>query len=49
MADDALYYAKDNGRNQTISYKALLDQGKVIVAEPVGNRDVDMFIDEVLF
>jgi len=49
MADDALYYAKDNGRNQTVSYKELLDQGKIIVTEHVDNRDVELFIDEVIF
>ena len=49
MADDALYYAKDNGRNQTVSYKELLDQGKIIMTEHVDNRDVDIFIDEVIF
>jgi len=43
MADDALYYAKENGRNQTVSYKDLLEQGKIIVAEHVKNSDVDLF------
>lgn len=49
MADDALYYAKDNGRNQTVSYKQLLDQGKITVIEHIENSAVDMFIDEVIF
>lgn len=49
MADDALYYAKENGRNQTVSYKELLEQGKVILTKHVDNSDVDMFIDEVIF
>ena len=49
MADDALYYAKENGRNQTVSHKNLLDQGKLIVTKHVDNNDVDMFIDEVIF
>tara|TARA_R110001606_G_scaffold361754_7_gene515327 strand:+ start:244498 stop:245580 length:1083 start_codon:yes stop_codon:yes gene_type:complete len=48
MADNALYYAKNNGRNQTISYKELLGQGKILVTEHVDNRDIDLFIDEVI-
>lgn len=43
MADDALYYAKENGRNQTISYQELLDQGKIIVTKHINNSDVDLF------
>ena len=43
MADDALYYAKKNGRNQTVSYQELLDQGTIIVTEHVDNSDIDLF------
>lgn len=43
MADDALYHAKENGRNQTISYKRLLEQGKIVVTEHVNNSHVDLF------
>jgi two-component system, cell cycle response regulator len=43
MADDALYYAKENGRNQIISYPALLREGKLTAAEHVSNSDVAFF------
>lgn len=43
MADEALYFAKENGRNQTISYKKLLAQGKIVVNEQVNNSHVDLF------
>ncbi|MDO7596534.1 MAG: hypothetical protein MUR51_02430 [Pseudomonadota bacterium] len=45
MADDALYYAKYKGRNQTVSYKELLAQGKIVIAARVKNNHVEMFID----
>jgi two-component system cell cycle response regulator len=45
MADDALYYAKHNGRNQTISYKELLAQGKIVITEHTDNSNADIFID----
>ncbi len=45
MADDALYYAKYNGRNQTISYKELLAQEKIVITEHIDNSNADMFID----
>jgi diguanylate cyclase (GGDEF)-like protein len=45
MADDALYHAKHNGRNQTISYKKLLAQGKIVITEQIDNSHADMFID----
>lgn len=44
MADDALYYAKHNGRNQTVSYKELLAEGKIVITEHIDNN-ADMFID----
>jgi two-component system cell cycle response regulator len=45
MADDALYHAKKNGRNQTVSYKELLNQGKIVVTKHVNNSHVDLFDD----
>jgi two-component system cell cycle response regulator len=43
QADDALYYAKNNGRNQTHSYHQLTKQGLVSVSEQVGTSDVELF------
>ncbi|KKM80092.1 hypothetical protein LCGC14_1343360 [marine sediment metagenome] len=43
MADDALYYAKENGRNQISSYPALVHEGKLKIAEHVSNNDVSFF------
>lgn len=40
-ADKALYYAKENGRNQTVFYEQLIAAGKV--QETKLNNDVDMF------
>lgn len=40
-ADDALYYAKNNGRNQTWSYEALLADGKLTPHEIAG--DIELF------
>lgn len=40
-ADKALYYAKENGRNQTVFFEQLLLDGKV--QEATMNSDVDMF------
>lgn len=40
-ADDALYFAKNNGRNQTWSYEALLADGKIKSHEIVG--DIELF------
>ncbi len=42
-ADDALYYAKNNGRNQTQSYYHLVQQGLLTISEPVGTTDVELF------
>jgi len=43
QADGALYYAKNNGRNQTQSYSRLVEQGLMIVSEQVGSSDVELF------
>ena len=40
-ADKALYYAKENGRNQTVFYEHLLEAGKLQATAM--NSDVDMF------
>ena len=40
-ADKALYYAKENGRNQTVFYEPLIAAGKL--QEASLNSDVDMF------
>jgi len=40
-ADKALYYAKENGRNQTVFYEQLIASGKL--QETTLNSDVDMF------
>jgi diguanylate cyclase (GGDEF)-like protein len=43
QADGALYYAKNNGRNQTQSYYQLVEQGLMIVSEQVDSTDVELF------
>ena len=48
MADSALYYAKENGRNQTVSHQRLLEQGKLTISTYVDNSDVEMFINNVI-
>lgn len=40
-ADKALYYAKENGRNQTVFYEHLIEAGKLQATNL--NSDVDMF------
>ena len=41
-ADEALYVAKENGRNQIASYEAALTAGKVAVRDKPGN-DIELF------
>ena len=41
-ADEALYVAKENGRNQIASYEAALRAGKVAVRDKPDN-DIELF------
>jgi PleD family two-component response regulator len=43
-ADQALYYAKDHGRNQVCYYDELLDQGLLQVGKKA--ESVEFFFDE---
>lgn len=44
QADDALYYAKQNGRDQVHSYRQLLEDGKIAVQQPLAiNNSVELF------
>lgn len=42
-ADEALYYAKQHGRNQVCSYESLVDQNKISAATVAMNVDVELF------
>ena len=42
-ADEALYYAKGNGRNQVHSYSRLLREGKVKPVSQVVHGDIELF------
>lgn len=42
-ADEALYYAKGNGRNQVHSYSHLLSEGKVKPISQVVHGDIELF------
>ncbi len=45
-ADQALYFAKANGRNQTCCYETLIAQGRIEVHTPVeGGSRLDFDID----
>ncbi len=43
QADEALYYAKQNGRNQVQSYRELIEQGKIHHTSQVAHGDVELF------
>lgn len=42
-ADQALYYAKQNGRNQVHSYHNLLAQGKIQSVKTITESDIELF------
>ncbi len=44
QADDALYFAKENGRDQVHSYHQLLQNGKILAQQPLAfNHGVELF------
>lgn len=43
QADEALYFAKQNGRNQVQSHRALVEQGKISHVSQVATGDVELF------
>lgn len=44
QADDALYFAKENGRDQVHSYHHLLQDGKILAQQPLAfNHGVELF------
>ncbi|NIB40171.1 GGDEF domain-containing protein [Pseudomaricurvus alkylphenolicus] len=42
-ADEALYYAKHNGRNQVVSFDHLIEQGEIRLPEKVEHNDIELF------
>jgi diguanylate cyclase (GGDEF)-like protein len=42
-ADKALYYAKDNGRNQTCIYEDLINEDKITEDQKIKAREIDLF------
>jgi diguanylate cyclase (GGDEF)-like protein len=44
-SDQALYFAKNNGRNQICCYEQLLDQGMIVMATP--SEEIALNIDEL--
>lgn len=43
QADEALYFAKEHGRNQVQSYSRLVEENKIKVPQPIMQSDVELF------
>ncbi len=43
LADDALYYVKENGRNQVCCYNQLLAENKIQATQPPVRNEVELF------
>ena len=46
-ADEALYYSKNNGRNQVNGFDELIMSGKLRINTPAGQAQIQSDIDEI--